>query len=322
VSNYSLRGIVDGFVGRIGRKTARGTAPVTVIEPEQPSLDPRLIRYRALAQAAGLDRLYLLLSFDCDTDEDVPAAKALSRELSRRGVRGSFAVPGIQLQRGAATYRRLAEEGAEFMNHGALPHAEWRDTRYYSTTFYSEMTPQAVVEDMHAGHHIVEKIIGRAPLGFRAPHFGCFQAPEQLELVYRTARDLGYRYCSTTIPDHALDRGPFYAAGRLWEVPLSGSYRYPSTLLDSWTYLSSYEEYTLKEEYYELFEETVRRLTEERVPGLLSFYVDPAHVVDQSPFLRALDVIREHEVPSLQFRDVVALAEKSGSPEPAGSADT
>lgn len=315
-----------GRLSRGGRGVPREdtgqTAPVTSqsrAAEVTPAIDERIVRYGKLARAVGLDRLYLVLSFDCDTDEDAAAIEQLAPDLARRGIRASFAVPGIQLQRGAATYRRLAEEGAEFMNHGALPHAEWRDTRYYSITFYSEMTPEAVVEDMHAGHRIVKEVTGRTPMGFRAPHFGCFQAPEQLDLVYGAARRLGYRYCSTTIPEYALTRGPFYDAGGLWEVPLFGSYRYPPTLLDSWTYLASYERYALKDEYYELFEETVRRLTEERIPGLLSFYVDPAHVVGQAPFLRALDVIRDRGVPSLQLRDVVTLAERDASAGAAGN---
>ena len=314
-----VMGALRGKVADSGSPSRLAVVPESVDLPGGPAVDPRLARYGELARVARLDRLYLVLSFDCDTDEDIPAAEIFSGELARRGIRATFAVPGIQLRRGAATYRRLAEEGAEFMNHGALPHAEWRDTRYYSITFYSEMTREAVVEDMHAGHRIVEDVTGRTPMGFRALHFGCFQAPEQLELLYDTARGLGYRYCSTTIPDCALTRGPFYDAGGLWEVPLFGSFRYPPTLLDSWTYLSSYERYALKDEYYELFEETVRRLTEERIPGLLSLYVDPAHVVGQAPFLRALDVIRDRGVPSLQFRDVVALAERDASAGAAGN---
>ena len=61
-----------------------------------------------------------------------------------RGIRASYAVPGAQLDKGAAVYRSLADAGAEFLNHGSRPHAEWRGDRYYGITFYNEMSTEDV----------------------------------------------------------------------------------------------------------------------------------------------------------------------------------
>jgi peptidoglycan/xylan/chitin deacetylase (PgdA/CDA1 family) len=262
-------------------------------------------RYAELARAAGIDRLYLVLTFDCDTDLDIDAAPALDRDLRRRGIHAGYAVPGVQLEKGATAWRQIADAGAEFLNHGARAHAEFRDGRYWPITFYDKLSEAEVVADVTRGHELVTAIVGAAPVGFRAPHFGSFQEAAQLRLLYRTLQPLGYRYCSTTIPAMALTRGPVVAVDGMFELPTMGSYRNPETLLDSWTYLVDRTNYALGGEYFELFEETVRRMSELRMPGLLTYYADPSHVVGQAPFERALDVIDRFQIPTLHGRAAV-----------------
>lgn len=279
-------------------------ASTTAAEPEPHNIAV-LRRYVEHARAAGVDRLYLVLTFDCDTDLDIDAAPALDRDLRRRGIHAGYAVPGAQLEKGASTWRQIADAGAEFLNHGARAHAEFRDGRYWPITFYEKLGEAEVVADVTRGHELVASIIGTAPVGFRAPHFGSFQQPAQLQLLYRTLRPLGYRYCSTTIPAMALTRGPVVATDGMFELPTMGSYRYPETLLDSWTYLVDRTNYALGEEYFELFEETVRRMSELGMPGLLTYYADPSHVAGQAPFERALDVIDRFQIPTLHGRTAV-----------------
>ena len=265
-----------------------------------------LQRYAAFCKAAGIDRLYLILTFDCDTDGDITAVADVDRDLISRGIARGYAVPGVQLEKGAAAWRAAADRGAEFLNHGGRAHAEFRDGRYWPMTFYEKLSEAEVVADIELGDRLVRQIIGQAPEGFRAPHFGSFQGRDQLDLIYRTVRGLGYRYCSTTIPATALAAGPIVNVGDgLIELPTMGSYRYPTTLLDSWTYLTDRVNYTLGDEYHELFAETVERMSAERLPGLLTYYADPSHVLGQKPFERSLDVIVKHQVPSLQGRDAV-----------------
>jgi peptidoglycan/xylan/chitin deacetylase (PgdA/CDA1 family) len=290
------------IIDRLRRLFSSAPAAPPPIAPAESPIE----RYGALCRACGIDRLYLLLTFDCDTDGDIDVVGELDRDLRRRGVAAGYAVPGVQLQKGATAWRRVADLGAEFLNHGGRAHAEFRDGRYWPATFYEQLPSTEVVADIHEGDRLVREIIGRPAEGFRAPHFGSFQAPEQLDLIYGTVGQLGYRYCSTTIPAVALDRGPLVRTDHgVVEVPTLGSYRYPPTLLDSWTYLTDRVHYTLGEEYYELFEETVRVMSERRLPGLLTYYADPSHVFGQAPFERALDVIGKYQVPSLLGRDVV-----------------
>lgn len=298
-----LQRLLADPVGVVGARLRAGRAASA-----QP--DPSLALFSAFdarARRAGIDRLHLFLSFDCDTDLDIAASTELHRFLSSLGIRMTMAVPGTQLGNGAVAYGALAAQGVEFINHGFLPHAAWEGDRYVSATFYHEMAEEAVGEDIRAGHEAVTRIIGRAPLGFRAPHFGHFQAPDQLALVYGLARELGYTYCSTTSPTAAYANGPVYDVGGLVELPTSGSVRVPTTILDSWTYLTDRRDYVLADDYAELMIETVDTLLSRNVAGILSWYGDPAHVIGQAPFERAMRHIASRGLNSLYGSEAAAL---------------
>lgn len=255
--------------------------------------------YRQACKTLGIDRLYLFLSFDCDTDFDIPVIAPLNKYLSERGIVATYAVPGTQLIRGRDEYGALARSGVEFMNHGARPHAKWEDDRYVPVTFYQEMPENEIVADIEGGHEIVCDVTGQIPVGFRAPHFGGFQSKENLDLIYRTIASLGYRYASTTNPDKGLARGPAYRERKIIEFPIFGSVRNPAIILDSWTHLTDRHRYALGSHYFELFAETIDWLVAEKMPGILTWYVDPSHVWQQKPFDDAIDLIARHDIASL-----------------------
>lgn len=295
-----IRSLLRALLGPPDAPAPAAPPPVAV-----PANVQQLQRYVAKCRAAGVDRLYLLLTFDCDTDGDIDVVRELDADLRRRDIPAGYAVPGFQLQKAPDTWRAVADRGSEFLNHGGRAHAEFRDGRYWPVTFYERLSEGEVVADIELGHRIVCDVTGVAPVGFRAPHFGSFQQPADLALIYRTLKPLGYTYGSTTTPALALDRGPVVDMGGIAELPTMGSYRNPTTLLDSWTYLTDRVHYTLGDEYAELFEETVRRMTEEGLPGILTYYADPSHVYGQPPFARALDAIARFQVPSLTGREAV-----------------
>lgn len=265
------------------------------------------IRYRQHAEALDIRQPLLFLSFDCDTDLDPPASIEVMKLLDKLGIKATFAVPGVQLERGADIYRAIAARGSEFMNHGHLPHAEWRDDRYIGITFYETMPFEVVEADIRNGHNTVTRIIGRPPRGFRAPHFGHFRQAHQLALVHRVASELGYRYCSTTLPEYGLEHGPASVAGSLIELPAFGSIASPTSILDSWTYLSDRKDYALSETYGDLFVETVDALLANGMPALLTWYADPAHVAGQAPFERAIKHIAARGIKSLSGTEAAAL---------------
>ena len=269
-----------------------------------------LQHYGELARAVEFDQLYLFLSFDCDTDLDIDVVERLHAYLASLGIRATYAVPGTQLEKGASTYLRVARAGGEFINHGGRPHAEWHDDQWVGTTFYEQMSATEVVADIERGHAIVSDIIGQAPVGFRAPHFGCYQSNEQLARLHQTAAKLGYRYCSTTIPRFGLERGPAFASSGLLEFPCSGSAPHPETLLDSWTYLTDRRHYTLGEEYYSLVAATLAHYRKHAIPGVLTWYADPCHAFGQAPFHRAMELLARSGILSVTGTELANLVHK------------
>jgi Polysaccharide deacetylase len=275
--------------------------------PQESQQFARFDTYAQAARRAGINQLYLFLSFDCDTDLDADAVGEVHQFLTSRGIKATYAVPGGQLEKAPDVYRNLADQGAEFMNHGGLPHAEWREDRWVGITFYNTMADEDVIADIHRGHNIVTTVTGQPPLGFRAPHFGCYQQPEQRDLMHRTAASLGYKYCSTTLPSMGLSNGPAYLTHGLIEFPCFGSIRYPETILDSWTYLTDRVNYSLGDEYEVLFEETVTTMLDQRIPGVLTWYADPCHILDQPPFIRAIELISKKGVASVSGVELLSL---------------
>lgn len=245
--------------------------------------------YDSKAREMGFDRLYLVLSFDCDTDEDIEAAERIHRWLGERNARGVFAVPGVQLRKGAATFQSMAKEGAEFINHGAAAHTEWRDGRYWSVNFYDQMSRDEVERDIRSGHEIIAEVTGKAPQGFRAPHFGHFQQPEQLAWLFALLGKLGYRYASTTVPRFSLSYGPCKNLGGLVEFPVSGRYRAPLQIFDSWGYLPNPYTPQVTQRYSDEFIASIKAMMEQDIFGVVNYYVDPAHVVNSQGFFDALD---------------------------------
>jgi peptidoglycan/xylan/chitin deacetylase (PgdA/CDA1 family) len=302
-SRQRLHALASRLVGRTEQPSVG-----TPVEPALPHNEAQLVAYAAKARAQGFDRLVLYLTFDCDTDEDAAAALQLDPWLRSRGIRAAYAVPGAQLERAADSYLWLKQAGAAFLNHGYQPHAQWQEDRYVPVTFYEQMSATEVEADIRRGHETATAVIGEAPRGFRAPHFGSFQSPEQLALIYRVARNLGYLYCSTTIPQVALDHGPMVARNGVFELPLFGSHLAPTTILDSWTYLEDRKTFRLGQAYFELFRDTVDYMQTKDLSGVLAYYVDPAHVIGQQPFLDAMELIAERGIASVTAEEIVIKA--------------
>jgi len=280
------------------------------LRPRKSEEERAALRYSVYSEAArnvGLRESLLFLSFDCDTDLDADVVVDLHKFLLELGIKSSYAVPGAQLEKHPDPYRELAAMGAEFMNHGARAHAVWDSDRWVGVTFYSEMDRDEVVRDIIEGDRIVRETLGIEPLGFRAPHFGSFQKSEDLQLIYRTVQELGYTYCSTTTPALGLREGPVLFRGGLVEIPCFGSIRNPETILDSWTYLVDKINYRLKDEYAELFEETLRVCQEQEIPAIFNWYADPCHVAGQSAFLKSMELIKEQRIRSLTGSEIAEL---------------
>ncbi len=289
----------------MGRPAALATAP--------PENERRWRAYGRLAAAQGLDRLYLVLSFDCDRPEDSDAVERVDAWLTGRGIPRTYAVPGAVLTAASGIYRRLAENGACFLNHGGRPHAEFREGRYWSITFYDRFDDRQAAEDIQAGHDAVTKVTGQTPVGFRAPHFGLLKTTEQREKIYGPLRRMGYRFSSSSLPELALDAGPVIDVGGLVEIPCSGSWAWPTVVLDSWSHIRDPHDPFVTPAYGEALAETALRLAGMKVGGVLNWYADPSHLIEDETFPRALDRVLAAGVRPVGFEELIERARVPGA---------
>lgn len=266
-------------------------------------------QYAVRAGSVGLDRLYLTLSFDCDTNEDISASEKIFAWLQARDLPATFAVPGAQLKKGSAVYRDIAASGAEFINHGAAAHSEWRDGRYWSITFYDKIDPEAVEIDIRRGHEITYDCIDQQPVGFRAPHFGHYQQPEQLTHLYRILGQLGYRYASTTIPKFLTSHGPVYKKEGIYEIPVSGIYTQPLKIFDSWTHIPDPHTPKVSEHYGLKLKNSAFKFVQHRINGVMNYYSDPAHVVESNTYYDALQYCYDIGVKFVTYSQLLDIIE-------------
>jgi hypothetical protein len=247
-----------------------------------------LAQYRAKAERAGLDRLYLVISFDCDTDEDIAIAWEVHERLLGLGICASYAVPGALLQQGSDTYRRIAATGAEFLNHGGRSHTYFDTERgeHRSNFFYDQQSRDILKRDIEEGDRIVTEVIGRKPVGYRTPHFGTFQRPDQLRFLHEVLLELRYTYSSSTTPFAGLRYGPAFTRFGLMEFPVSGQGSNPLSILDSWGCFRAPDR-TLAPEDYKREALGMARLLASG-PGILNFYADPCHVANEPIFFETM----------------------------------
>ena len=250
---------------------------------------PRLLlaNHSRLARRQGLQRTRLVLSFDCDTDRDIQVVRGVHDRLKGLGIRPVYAVPGELLERGAEVYASIAAEGAEFLNHGYRQHCRINPGTgtYESDVFYNLLSPQDLQEDVTRGHAAVLKVTGRAPRGFRVPHFGTFQGRSQLRFLYDTLRTLGCEFSTSTVPLKGLLGGPVQQPEPgFYELPVSGCYDMPLAILDSFGFRYAPGRVVAEADYTRQFGRMLDFFDGGVRPGLLNYYADPSQVFDWPDF--------------------------------------
>lgn len=257
-------------------------------------------RHSRLARAAGLKKLYLVLSFDCDTPEDAAVVLELDERLRDMGLNPAYAVPGALLERAEKVYSRLLRRGAEFLNHGYTQHTYWNVDagRYESCFFYDQLPRERVRQDIEEGHRSVTTVLGRKPAGFRVPHFGTFQSRAQLRFLHAVLKPLGYRYSSSTLPWHGFGDGPVSGHYGVLEFPVSGTFSHPLVIQDSWGFYAAPDRRRCPEDFLAEARAIADFARREPLVGILNYYADPAHVWDQPTFFAAVAAWKEVAEPA------------------------
>lgn len=141
---------------------------------------------------------------------------ALLASLDRHGVRGTFFVLGWLAQHRPEIVRAIAEEGHEIASHG------FRHQRV------TTLNPETFREDLRSSKQMLEDLVGRIVLGYRAPSFSIIPG---CEWAFDVLIEEGYRYDSSLFPIRrrgygypSAPRGPHVIqrrCGVLAEFPLA-----------------------------------------------------------------------------------------------------
>jgi hypothetical protein len=246
-------------------------------------------RHARLARRVGIDRVFLVLSFDCDTTEDAAVAPEVNRRLADLGVAPTYAVPGALLRQGADTYRHLAGSDAEFLNHGGVDHTYFDEAhgRYASCFFYDDLDPDQVRRDIEEGDEIVEDVLGRRATGFRTPHFGTYQRPRQLRHLHDVLSGLDYRFSTSTTPRFGFWHGPVSRRFDLPEIPVTGTPRAPFEILDTWAFFAAPDRVHEADDYLAQAE-MLAGAFKTAGAGVINVYADPIHIHDRPEFFEAV----------------------------------
>lgn len=288
---------------RLAAQDPRGTALIVWARRDPQALQRRLA---ASCRQHGIRGLHLVVSFDCDTVEDIRVAAGLHEQMLELGVIPTYAVPGDLLRRGADTWGAIAATGSPFLNHGGVEHGIFQEAepRFLATLFYDDLTPQAVEADIRAGDAAVTEVLGRRPSGFRAPHFGSMASRQQQALLRQICRTLGYDYSSSTLPLEAARSGCVYDVDGLLEFPVTAV---PGRLLqpfDSWSFFAAPDRVRSSDEFA-VEAKRLAELARAAGDGILNCYADPAHVWDQPGFLSAVQSLAAVATPTT-FEALVA----------------
>jgi polysaccharide deacetylase family protein (PEP-CTERM system associated) len=147
-----------------------------------------------------------------DYEERYPAlTRSVLDFLAARDVRGTFFVVGETAERHPELVREVAARGHEVGLHG------WRHVAL------TERGPDGLRTDVERGKALLEDLIGRAVLGFRAPIFSLVPASRWATDVLAGA---GFAYSSSVLPvksplfgDPSLPARPFRWPNGLLELP-------------------------------------------------------------------------------------------------------
>ena len=252
------------------------------------------------------EKSYFILSFDCDTEEDINVAWDVHSRLQDMGITPVYAVPGALLQKGEKVYQRIFETGAEFINHGGREHTHF-DTphnRYASCFFYDQQPFETLKADILQGHKILQDVLGITPDVWRTPHFGTFQHQDHLNFLYELLKENNYKISTSTSPMMAYKNGPLYKKKDIIEVPVTGIFSEPFNIMDTWAYFGAPNRVKMPIDYLK----TCTSLSQfaSQNPLLINIYGDPSHINNHPEFFQAMKQMSLH-ISSINYTQLLEV---------------
>lgn len=253
-------------------------------------IPPHLLwkKYAKLCRTVNLDKSYFILSFDCDTEDDIKVGWDVHSRLMDMGIMPVYAVPGALLQRGEKVYKRIYETGAEFINHGGREHTyfDHKLGDYASCFFYEKQPLYSLKEDIVTGHQILKNVLGLHAKGWRTPHFGTFQLPEHLKFLYSVLEELDYTFSTSTVPQKLYKVGPLNNKKGIVEIAVTGRWTEPLNILDTWGYFRAPDRQKDGNDYFN--ECLALKDFAKQYPILINIYGDPSHIHKEPLFFESM----------------------------------
>lgn len=248
-----------------------------------------------------------ILSFDCDTEEDIAVGLDVHFKLQDMGITPVYAVPGDLLKKGEKVYQKIHQTGAEFINHGGCEHTYFdkKHKRHASCFFYDQQSYETLRKDILLGHQTLQDVLGITAKGWRTPHFGTFQKPGDLKFLYSILNELSYSFSTSTSPLMAYHHGPLFKKDGIIEIPVTGIYSQPLNVMDTWAYFAAPDRTKLPYEYTKEAQEIAHFAS--TYPTLINIYGDPSHIHDKPEFFEAMALL----VKSAQNVNYTELLEKT-----------
>lgn len=252
-----------------------------------PELARILFSINSLRKLEKNEKIFLL-SFDCDNDEDIDALAEIDKFLEENEIKAAFAVPGEVLLKGKEKFSRLGAKGHEFIGHGYKKHSAILDSgRYVSTLYYHKLSDGEIEEDITKGNKAVEEVFGKKPRGFRIPHFGHSNTKKELARVFRVLKEEGIEYSSSTLPIFEILQGPIFKAQYgISELPVSGRYNLPLSLLDTYSFGFKDGDKSKYKDYLENMKRVIDYFKNKRV--CLNYYCDPSQAAQMEEWFEAI----------------------------------
>ena len=297
-------------LGHFARTALKNPSAGMVLVRERLAPQGLLKQYSSLCTKSGMNRPGFILSFDCDTKKDFEVVGDVHARLNDLEIMPVYAVPGALLQLGEKEYRKILDSGAEFINHGFAEHTIFDENKgaYVCTLYYHLIGRDAVRVDVEQGHRVLSEFLEKDPAGFRTPHFGSYQDPAELSFLHSVLKELGYRYSTSSGPLEGLQKGPVTHHYGLAEIPVTGCYHWPATILDSFTFRFSASEKFTQQSYIEEIWALSDMMKQTNLPFLVNIYADPSQVYDWPEFFEAMSKLAQFNIPNYgQFLDGLFL---------------
>lgn len=259
---------------------------------------PNFIINKKIFYVKNIKNKTFLLSFDCDTQEDIDSLETLLSKLKNSRIKIVLAIPGKLIEKNLNLINTLNNKyEIEFLNHGYYIHTEFNKTQkiYYPTFSYEEKEIEFIKEDIILAHNLFKNKLKIDLKGFRAPHFGEISYKKKRE-IFSYLKQIGYIYSSSSIYDLAFLNGPIFDLEGITEITVTGCPDNQSMMLDSWSFLNNEnEEINLNERYF-LEIGKLKKLINKKEFNFINIYADPSHIIKSEKFFSLIKEMSEYNV--------------------------